>query len=175
MGTSSLPSWLSKQKARITADWLHLTLLTAPRVAGPCNVSLRMYLGDLFDRLVILIHTPDSPISPCVGENFHIRYRDIPELDVEDLLKIFRCGKNSAAVLLQQDCVAGRIDIDIPEATNELEWAFKHLRHTELEAFRQHHDLFTHFTGYESAPEFESEQSEVTRPKGSAYPWAARA
>ena len=155
-GTPSLPIWLSNQKARITADWLHLTLLTAPRVASACNVSLRMYLGDLFDRLVILIRTPEAPITPCVGENFHVRYRDIPELDIEDLLKIFRCGKNSAAVLLQQDCVNGHVDIDIPEATNELEWAFKHLRHTELEAFREHHSLFTHFTGFDSVPTTEA-------------------
>ena len=172
----TLPQWLSRQKARITADWLHLVLLTAPRLAGPNNVSLRMYLGDLFDRLVIIVHMPDAPISACVGEDFHIRYRDMPDFDVEDFLRLFKCGKNSIDVLLQQEAVTGGFDLNLNVADVELEWAFKHLRHTEMESFRKHQAIFTHFHGFESSfeTEYAYEEPHKAKPQSSAYPWALR-
>lgn len=171
-----LPDWLSEQKARLTADWLHLSLLTAPRVAASCNVSLRMYLGDLFDHLVILMKTPDTPISPCISENFHIRYRDMPDFEAEDLLKIFKCGMNSVLVLLQQECHNQRLIIDFNDAHLDIMCAFKHLRHTELEAFREHRSIFTHFSGFESDFDVQRDvhSDPKSRPKESAYPWASR-
>ena len=174
--SSPLPQWLSRQKARMTADWLHLVLLTAPRLAGPINVALRMYLGDLFDRLVIILHNPDAPISACVGEDFHIRYRDMPEFDVEDFLHLFKCGKNSIDVPLQQEIVSGRFEVDLNVVEIELEWGFKHLRHTEMEALRKHEALFTHFSGFESFFEvdYAFEEEHKAKPKGSTYPWALR-
>ena len=175
-GLQTFPSWLSRQKACITADWLHLSLLTTPRVAGPSNVSLRMYLGDLFDRLAIILNNPYAPISPCIGENFHIRYRDIPDLEAEDLLKIFHCGKNCIATQVQQDFLKGMLGNNVSAVNEELEWAFKHLRHTEMEAFREHQSLFTHFAGFESDLMIEKEfgQRASSSPQGSAYPWASR-
>lgn len=148
---NSLPLWLSKKKARATADWLHLVILTLPQCSPSSNVSLKLYLSDLFDRLVIILHNPDAPIRACIDGAFETRYKDLPYLEPESLLRIFRCGSNSISVLLQQEYP----DYLLTVPSDELDWAFKHLMHSELDAYSKQRSVFSRFTGFECDAQFE--------------------